>query len=282
MPLKMNTPLVSVDWLKNHLDNKNIIILDCTIPKVTANKNDAASDVKERIKGALFFDIKNIFSDKSAEFPNTVLTPKEFEQKAQDLGINKDSAIVCYDDLGIYSAPRVWWNFKLMGFNNVAVLNGGLPKWKENKYPTEKPIHYNLEKGNFQVDYQPKKITYTKDVLAALENEKISIVDARSKGRFYATAPEPRNDVKRGHIPNSINLPFTEILENGMLKSEKELISIFKKIHKNKDEIIFTCGSGITASILALGATISGIENYAVYDGSWTEWGLTDNLPIAL
>jgi thiosulfate/3-mercaptopyruvate sulfurtransferase len=134
--VKMNTPLVSITWLHNNLEDKNLIILDCTIPKVTAKT--VICEKKTQIKGAIFFDIKNNFSDKKAALPNTVLGPEEFEKKAQELGIHSDSIVVCYDDLGIYSSPRVWWMFQLMGFSNVAVLDGGLPEWRTSNFPVEK------------------------------------------------------------------------------------------------------------------------------------------------
>ena len=275
----MNTPLVSVAWLHNNLEDENLIILDCTISKVTVNT--IVSKQKTQIKGAIFFDIKNNFSDKKAVLPNTVLGPEEFENKAQELGIHKDSIVVCYDDLGIYSAPRVWWMFQLMGFTNVAVLDGGLPEWKASSFPVERPVVYQLKKGDFRTHYQPQKLKYTKDVLNAIVNKSILIIDARSNGRFYGTAPEPREDLKSGHIPNSVSLPFGEIQQNGKMKSKEELSKVFSD-YKNNKEIIFTCGSGITAAILALGAAISEVENVAVYDGSWTAWGSTENLPISL
>jgi thiosulfate/3-mercaptopyruvate sulfurtransferase len=278
MYTKINKPLVSVDWLQNNLDANNLIILDCTIAKVTV-KNEIL-EKKKQIKGAVFFDIKNTFSDKKAAFPNTVLSPKQFERKAQELGIYNNSLIVCYDDLGTYSSPRVWWLFQLMGFTNVAVLNGGLPAWKKQNLAVEIPQDYPRKKGDFMVNYQPQKIKFTAEVLSAIKNDKILIVDARSKGRFYGTLPEPRNDVKSGHIPNAISLPFGEIEDNGMLKSPQKIKEIFDKIALNKEALIFSCGSGITASILALGATLAGIKTHAVYDGSWTEWGSSNNLPI--
>ena len=275
-----NKPLVSVDWLYRNLDTNKLIILDCTIPKVTENAK--LEEVKEQIKGAIFFDIKKIFSDVNSPFPNTVLSPDNFEEKAQQLGINSDSVLVVYDDLGIYSSPRVWWMFQLMGFKNVAVLNGGFPLWKSKNYPIETPKKHQLKKGNFKVHYQPEKIKFTKNVLLAIENDKILIADARSKDRFYAKELEPRKEIKNGHIPNSVSLPFNEILENGVMKSVADLTETFSKINQNKEQIIFTCGTGVTASILALGAELAGIKNYSVYDGSWTEWGSTDNLPIEI
>lgn len=278
MSLKINKSIVSVDWLNNHLNDDNLIILDCTMPKVTA-KSSVKKD-KEQIKGAIFFDIKKVFSDVNAAFPNTIISPEEFQIKAQNIGVNKNSLIVCYDDLGIYSSPRVWWMFQLMGFKNIAVLDGGLPLWKEKNYIVEKPLTRNFLKGDFTVNYQAKKVKYTKDILASLNNDDVLVVDARSKGRFYSTAPEPRSDVKGGHIPNSVSLPFSEIIENGKYKSEMKLKEIFNQINPDKKDFIFSCGTGITASILALGAEISEIKNHAVYDGSWTEWGSTKGLPI--
>lgn len=275
--MKITKPLVSVDWLYSNLEHENLIILDCTILKVTANTG--VLEEKEQIKGAIFFDIKNVFSDKNAQFPNTVLSPKEFEDKAQNLGINNDSIIVCYDNLGIYSSARVWWMFQLMGFTNIAVLNGGLPTWRAKKFPVEIAKTNQLKKGDFEVNYKPEKIKYTQNILDSLENKDVLIIDARSKGRFYGTQPEPRKGLKSGHIPNSVNLPYEEILEDGKMKSIAELKHIFSSF-KNKKQQIFTCGSGITASILILAATISNIKNCAVYDGSWTEWASTENLPI--
>jgi thiosulfate/3-mercaptopyruvate sulfurtransferase len=275
----MNTPLVSVAWLHNNLEDENLIILDCTIPKVTVNT--IVAEQKTQIKGAIFFDIKNNFSDQKAALPNTVLSPEEFEEKVQELGIHKDSILVCYDDVGIYSSPRVWWMFQLMGFNNVAVLDGGLPEWKANNFPIEQPVLQQQKKGNFRADYQLEKLKYTKDVLYAIDNKSVLILDARSRGRFYGTAPEPREDLKSGHIPSSVSLPYGEIQQNGKMKSKEELLKVFSD-YKNNKEIIFTCGSGITAAILALGAAIVKVENVAVYDGSWSAWGSTKNLPVSV
>ena len=271
MFLQINNPLVSADWLYNHLSNKSLIILDCTIDKATSNKS-LYFESKKQIVGSLFFDIKNTFSDSKAPFPNTVLSSKEFEEKAQILGIQKDSTIIVYDDLGIYSSPRVWWMFSLMGFKNIAVLNGGLPAWKARKYPVEFPKKTSLIKGNFTTNYKAKKLKFTQDVLSSIETNLFLIIDARSKGRFNAIDPEPRKDVKSGHIPTSLNLPYSTIIENGFMKSTEKLKEIYSIINPTKKDFIFTCGTGITASVLAFGATLAGIENHAVYDGSWTEF----------
>ena len=282
MSLEIDKPLVSVDWLFVNLENENLIILDATLPKVTANKDEQKEVQKKQIKGARFFDIKNTFSDINAPFPNTILSPKEFERKTQIIGINDNSCIVVYDDLGIYSSPRVWWMFQLMGYQNIAVLNGGFPEWISKKYPIEKPVKHQYHQGNFKVNFKTEKIKFTNDVLTSINNDDNIVVDARSNGRFFGTAPEPRKNVKSGHIPNSISLPYSEITEEGRLISEEKLKTIFKRLNITDKEMIFSCGTGITASVLALGATISGYQNHAVYDGSWTEWGSTTNLPIEI
>lgn len=277
MGLKIESPIVSSAWLLEHLDHKDLLVLDATIPKITSGSFDI--DNKEQIKNAIFFDIKQKFSDVSATLPNTVLSSKDFQENAQELGINKDSCIIVYDDLGIYSSPRVWWLFQLMGFTNIAVLNGGFPNWKANNFPVETPRNKKQKQGNFEVNYNSSKIKYKEDLLLNLSYEKFLVVDARSSGRFSGREPEPRKEVESGHIPNSKNLPFTEVLNNDLFKKTSDLKTIFNKINPNNRDIVFSCGSGITASILALAASVSGYKNCAVYDGSWTEWGLDKNLP---
>lgn len=276
--LKIPSPIVSVDWLKANLEHKNLIILDGTIPKVTA-KNTVENE-KIRIKNAIFFDIKNQFSDTTAAFPNTMTDAKTFEKEAQKLGINQDSCLVVYDDFGLYSAPRVWWMFQLMGFSNIAVLDGGLPAWKAKNYPVEEPKEHQPKKGNFKANYQSNKIAFTKDVLENLDAKNYQVLDARSKGRFFATEPEPRKGLRGGHIPNSMSLPHSEISENNRLQSKDKLQEIYQRKNPKNKPMLFTCGSGITASVLALGAEVAGFTNYTVYDGSWTEWASNEKLPV--
>ena len=168
-----------------------------------------------------------------------------------------------------------------MGFKNVVVLDGGMPAWKASEFPIESMRVNKLQSGNFKVIYQPRKLKYSADVFESIDHKEVLIVDARSKNRFNGTASEPRKYLKSGHIPNSINLPFIDIQNNGKMKTETELITIFNSF-KNKKEVIFTCGSGVTAAILALGAAIVKLDNVAVYDGSWTAWASTKYLPISL
>lgn len=279
MSLKIPSPKVKAKWLYHHLEDENLIIFNATIPKVTDKENLSLKE-SYKIKGAVFFDIKNTFSDKEAAFPNTILSPEKFQDKAQEIGVNNNSCIIVYDEIGIYSSARVWWMFQLMGFTNIAVLDGGFPAWKSKDYPVEQKHLINLNKGDFKSFYQPDKIKFTKDVLENIKNKGSIVVDARSKGRFYATEPEPRNDIRGGHIPGSVSLPYSEILDHQYLKSDEDLKTIYQDLNKLNKPIIFSCGSGITASVLALGAEIAGVKKYAVYDGSWTEWGSTNHLPI--
>ncbi|UTD14085.1 sulfurtransferase [Tenacibaculum mesophilum] len=275
--LTVKSPIVSVDWLHDNLSADNLIVLDVTIQKIGA-KTDNKKE-KQQIKNAVFFDLKNVFLDNEAEYPNTIPSEKYFETEVQKLGINNDSCVVVYDDLGVYSSPRVWWLFKVFGFENVAVLNGGLPAWKDAGYTVDSKKEREFLRGNFKANLNKGKISVTEEVLKASLDNKV-ILDARSKGRFYATEPEPRKDLRGGHIPNSKSLPYAELQLNGKMKSKEELQKIFSDMNPNKEEMIFSCGSGITACILALGAEEAGKTNYSVYDGSWTEWASRLDLPV--
>jgi thiosulfate/3-mercaptopyruvate sulfurtransferase len=277
--LKINKPLVSVNWLHQNIEATNLIVLNGTLPKVALKSNEIKTE-ESQIPNTRFFDIKKVFSIQGAQFPNAALEPKDFEIKARELGVNKDSFIVVYDEHGIYSAPRVWWLFKTMGFDNVAVLDGGFPAWKNAGYAAEKKQDRNFDTGNLTVNYNPRSLINSDTVLDSLNNTEKQIVDARSSGRFYATVPEPRAEIRSGHIPNSKNLPYSVLVSGGKLKSKATLEILFNEVSTNSNKLIFSCGSGITACVLALGATIAGYDNLAVYDGSWTEWGSLPHLPI--
>lgn len=263
--------IVSAKWLHKHLKAPNLIILDASIKKVTD-----VSDIPEskiQIPQTRFFDIKYKFSDVKAPFPNTIPSAKQFSKEAQILGINNDSAIIVYDDKGIYSSARVWYMFKAMGHNNVAVLDGGLPEWKRLHFTVEPKTEYNNDGGNFEASYNSNMFKDFRNVKNALQSSNTVIIDARSENRFNGLVPESRKGLRSGNIPNSVNLPYSELLIKGCIKNEKELNSLFNNKVKDYNNIIFSCGSGITACVLALGADISEFKNVSVYDGSWTEWG---------
>ncbi|TVZ59766.1 thiosulfate/3-mercaptopyruvate sulfurtransferase [Flavobacteriaceae bacterium MAR_2010_105] len=271
MTITIKKPLVSVKWLKQHLNAANLVILDASIPKVTGD--DSNDDNKVQIPNARFFDLKNKFSDSSALFPTTFPSLEQFQREAQKLRINKDSAIVIYDDKGIYSSPRAWWLFKAFGHSNVAVLDGGLPAWNAAQYKVEPKQEIPTEAGDFIAKLQPNLMKFFDDVKKESVDAKHLIIDARSRGRFIGIEPEPRKGLRSGTIPNSKNLPFEDLLRDGKFKTEKVLLHSFKTVANTTDRITFSCGSGITACVLALGAELAGYKNLSVYDGSWTEWG---------
>lgn len=267
----MTNPLISAKWLYEHLSTKDLIILDAS---PSANKSGLVSDFQDlQIQGARYFDLKNNFSDTSSEFPNTFPSREQFQEESQKLGINSDSTIVVYDNLGIYTSPRVWWMFRSMGHENVYVLDGGLSGWISNKYPSEKCIRqYEGNRGNFIATPQASAIKTIDYISTNIDQCESLVIDARSKGRFDGTSPEPRKGLSSGHIAGSKNLPFQEVLHNGYYKSDEELKIIFDAKGVEDTPIVFSCGSGLTACILLLAAVKVLPNHLSIFDGSWTEW----------
>ncbi len=274
----MQTPLVSPKWLHENMANPQVIILDASLKN---KKSDLAPDNEGRqIPGARYFDLKNDFSDPASWLPNTMPTATAFTVECRKLGVNKDSKIVVYDQQGIYSSPRVWWMFKVMGHREVAVLNGGLPAWSETGFDLE-PIQPGVyEPGNFEALFHAELLTNTKELIAKQMSQEVAVIDARSSGRFNGTSPEPRKGLESGHIPGSYNLPYIEVLTKGYMKSKEEIQQIFERLELAKQPMVFTCGSGLTACIIILAAELVSEEPKILYDGSWTEWAQTENLPI--
>ncbi len=266
----MTHSIVSVSWLNDHLNDADIVILDAS---PAANKSGLTNEFKnQQLPGARYFDLKNTFSNQNASFPNTMPSVEQFEKGCQLLGINQTSKIVVYDTHGIYASPRVWWMFKVMGHDQVAVLDGGLPEWVKQGYDVEPTISQSLKTGNFQAKPLLNKVKSHDFVKSNLESQSYAIIDARSVGRFNGTVEEPRKGLRSGHIPYSLNLPFQEVLKDGKLKSVKELADIFNQLNIKGKALIFTCGSGLTACIILLASEqVQKNETY-VYDGSWTEW----------
>ena len=274
--IQIKEPLVSVKWLHQNMNASNLVILDASMKKATEADSDLATI---QIPGARFFDIKNVFSNLEDPFPNAVPSEQQFNRETQNLGINNDSDIIVYDDKGIYSSARVWWLFKAFGHDNIAVLDGGLPEWQKNNFPTEPKQKREIKKGDFVGTYNPNYFKFFDDIQQSNNNKKELILDARSSDRFHGLVEETRTGLRSGHIPNSKNLPYTELINGNKLKSKDDLINIFDTFDCKDRKLIFSCGSGITACILALGANIAGCKDLSVYDGSWTEYGsLTDNV----
>ncbi len=261
--------IVSVAWLKDNLHKEDIIVLDTSFV-ATAHRVIPVCKAKV-IPTAKFFDLKLKFSNKESELPNMFPSIAQFQKESRELGINNTSHIIVYDNLGIYTSPRVWWMFKALGHKKVSVLDGGLPEWINKGYPTEKFHNKEHSIGNFRALKEQVNIKSYDDIVSNISEKKMLLIDARSNGRFVGTEDDPRKNLKSGHIPNAINIHYKDVLqENGTYKNEEDLIKIFKNI-KNQD-IVFSCGSGITACIVLLASEKVLKNNKYIYDGSWTEW----------
>jgi thiosulfate/3-mercaptopyruvate sulfurtransferase len=270
----INEPIASSQWLFENLNNPSLIILDASqkaIYSTTTTNNNL------KITGARYFDLKNNFSNNASDLPNMLPNATQFEAESQKLGINNSSVIVVYDNLGIYSSPRAWWMFKTMGHQNVFVLDGGLPDWIEKKYPIEENEPQQYTAGDFKAQFDSTRVKNYNFIKTNLNNQENIIIDARSSGRFNGTAPEPREGLRSGSIPNSLNIPFGDVLDNGKFKSKEELKSIFSKINPENKELIYSCGSGLTACIILLAGELVLSNKTSIYDGSWTEWAQIEN-----
>jgi thiosulfate/3-mercaptopyruvate sulfurtransferase len=272
--------IVSTDWLQAHLQDPNLVVLYVMGLKKSQEELAEQADGVQ-IPGSRFFDLKKDFQDPNSALPNAIPSAAHFTAACQDLGIQKDSKIVLYDSSGIYASPRAWWLFRVMGHQNVAVLNGGLPAWKAAGLSVESLQKHTFPKGGFQATLQADQFKDTEAIKANLDHQTQQVIDARSAGRFQGTAPEPRAGLSSGHIPGSFNVPFTEVLENGQYKTPEVLNRIFAELNLDEKPLTFSCGSGITACIVLLAAEqVLGDQVKAVYDGSWTEWASTEGLPI--
>jgi thiosulfate/3-mercaptopyruvate sulfurtransferase len=274
----MESSLVTVNWLQKNLKNPNLIILDASATSNLAGKSSEFTGL--HIPNARHFDLKKAFSDRSSVFPNTLPSGYQFEAEARKLGINSTSQIVVYDNLGIYNSPRVWWMFKVMGHKDVAVLDGGLPSWIKEGFKTETTLSEASGEGSFCANFESNNVKSFDQVLANLQHNDFIVLDARSTGRFYGAAPEPREGLSSGHIPGSCNIPFEEVLNDGFMKPKSELEFIFKHLNLEKKPIIFSCGSGLTACIILLAAEIAIPNEKTLFDGSWTEWATNNSGPI--
>ena len=262
----MESPLVSAQWLHENIGDPDLVVLYVLL------KGDRSELDVPLIPGSRCFDIKNCFSDTNSELPNTLPSKEQFEKEARKIGLNHDSKIVVYDHKGIYESPRAWWMLKSMGHESVSVLDGGLPAWKDEKLNTDEYREYNGEAGNFSATFDASKFNQINEVEDLLLSDSTIVLDARSKGRFCGTAPEPRKGLESGHMPGSKSLPFTAVLIDGKFRSKAELKSIFNDINIEGKNLVFSCGSGITACIILLAAELIGKTDNSVFDGSWTEW----------
>lgn len=273
------SPLVSPQWLAERLEDPRLIILDTSLEFQIPS--ETGKDWTNKIPGARRFDYDKEFCDIESPLPHMMPSETRFNHLAQELGINNDSIIVVYDNSGTFASPRAWWMFKALGHNQVYILNGGLTEWKNQGYSVTNDFTLPKTNGDFSGKLLPSYFVDAEYVKTKIDDERSLTIDARSLARFLSKVEEPRPGLRSGHIPNSCNLPFTELMDGHRLKSTNELAEILNnKLSKESDEYLFSCGSGVTACIVLLAALQCGYENLAVYDGSWTEWGANVNLPI--
>ena len=280
----MTSYLIECRWLSDNLNNPDISVVDASwyLPGMTADgkpRNGRTEYNLRHIKGAVFFDIDEI-SDPESPLPHTVASQEYFAGKVGALGISEKDTIVVYDGMGLFSAPRVWWNFKTMGAENVFILNGGLPEWMRLNLPLEnKPV--SPDPVTFNARFNPDAVATLEDVKNTTETGSRQILDARSSGRFTGKAPEPRPGLHSGHMPGALSLPFDMLIENGKLRESDDLEAVFKDVGADLTmPVITSCGSGITAAILTLALDSTGHKAHTLYDGSWTEWGSRDDTTI--
>ncbi len=268
----MDTPFVTTEWLAAHLSDPDLVVIDASWHMPNSSRNAQAEYLAGHIPGAVFFDIDGI-ADTSSNLPHMLPSPADFAHMVGALGISDQSNIVIYDELGLFSAPRVWWTFRTMGAAKVHILAGGGPKWRAEKRAVQTGT-VTRHPAIFQARFNRNRVADFQTVRDRSHDHAAQIADARPAPRFHAEVPEPRAGLRGGHIPGSANVPVGLLTENGQMRPVAELQQIFadRGIDPTKP-IITSCGSGITAATLALALELTGANNVAVYDGSWTEWG---------
>lgn len=273
--------LVSTEWLANHLADPELRILDGTWFMPGSEKNAKAEYEKLHIPNARFFDIDAI-ADTRSPLPHMAPPPERFISRLRAMGVGDGHQVVIYDQSGVFSAPRVWWTFRLMGKTDVAVLDGGLPKWLAEGRPVD-AFPAVIKDRHMTVHREPERVMDVTAVARASKLGSHEIIDARAHDRFTGATPEPRAGLRSGHIPGAKNVPFGQLINaDGTMKSADEIRAVFQAAGVDLSKpAITSCGSGITASVLAFALELIGKHDWAVYDGSWTEWGMYNDLKVA-
>ncbi|PXV75316.1 3-mercaptopyruvate sulfurtransferase [Pantoea sp. PNA 03-3] len=278
----MTTPLfVSADWLQEHFNDGTLQVLDARMlpPGMEATRDIQKEYLAEHLPGAPFFNIETL-SDHTSPYPHMLPRAESFAVAMRELGINSDKHLIVYDEGNLFSAPRAWWMLRAFGVAQVSILAGGLQGWKTAGYALAEG-EVSLPEGEFDAQFDEGLVKRLTDVLLISHEGGAQIVDARAANRFNAEVDEPRPGLHRGHIPNSLNLPWNTLVEQGALKPEAELRSRFAEAGVDISKpIVASCGSGVTAVVLILALTALGAREVTLYDGSWSEWGSRDDLPI--
>lgn len=272
--------LVETAWLAEHLDAPDIVVVDASWHMPDSGRDARAEYLEAHIPGAVYFDIDEI-ANRESDQPHTLPSPAAFASAMRKMGIGDGMRIVVYEAGGPFSAPRVWWMFRIMGVDDVALLNGGLAKWRGEGRPVTDAVP-NRPERHFTARFNATMVKDLADMRRLVDGGTRPIVDVRSPGRFTAAEPEPREGVRGGHMPGAVNLHYARFANpDGTLRSGDDLEQIFAEAGLSTDDpIVTTCGSGVTAAIPILALATLGHERAALYDGSWSEWGSAEDTPV--
>jgi len=275
-------PIVSTGWLAAHLDEPALVLLDASLEPAAASSAQQPRPAPLLLPRARVFDFDTRICDQQTSLPHMMPSPDLFEEEVRALGVCNSSKIVVYDRVGVYSSPRAWWMFKAMGLDCVSVLDGGLPAWCAAGLSCEGAVGAPPARGDFVARPRPELFCRIDHVSAALGSQRFTVLDARSEARFLGQEAEPRPGLRAGHMPNAVNMPFSAVQQQGHMRDRAEITALFaSKVRSGSSSLIFSCGSGVTACILALAGTLAGYSDLAVYDGSWSEWGLPSSRPVS-